>query len=660
MQHSTCFTCLWNLRQGQILYSFLSDKFINNAVFKVQMTDFPPDALAIPEERIKTEANLRTEIGSLEGKYQQLKGAYDSILAVMGRISDDFKEEILLIRQQERKILESYFPQQQEKFLEWILEESQASPNAITPHLSPEDQTLCKALYRKIVLITHPDRDSEGKHLRLFKAASEAYTNHDIFTLQLVRQELETEKDVYSRRFHLTLDDLVAKKADLEILNSQLHKHLGDLEFAGIELAAYLTAEFKLDVGRLNADIRTALGKKICGYAPLQEIKTTSSTPTLSTETALIRAEEDTSLALIDNDEKEHFLRSRIQNLVQRINRLTPYFSGLIGSGIYLRIMSDESCFADRVVIHHDTFGEIRRTERGLPDDESKLIEFDANVKGRLNFLLYPSGNVVIPRDKLNDYGRSAQVLDRVAEVFSQRLKILDVADPRGNILPILGSYDEYTSSPLLQSEYQLSNTNEVLLARLLRALILMKVPRLVLYEDVLRQYVYVGRTKNSYLYDGSCGTKQDGDRVRMKIRNQQDQQDQSERLISGEIVTIEERQLVEDSFGELLGCNEVHFTGQLSVQEQKIPAKIDYRSSHDVGSAIPTIKNTFGFELQIDVGGKKVAVHYDRMPDSNEYALSIKGIAGELFPELVFQLVEYFRAETVKGKYFRKELEYL
>lgn len=44
-------------------------------------------------------------------------------------------------------------------------------------------------------------------------------------------------------------------------------------------------------------------------------------------------------------------------------------------------------------------------------------------------------------------------------------------------------------------------------------------------------------------------------------------------------------------------------------------------------------------------------------MPESQEYALSLQGIEEELFPDLVFKLVENLRIEKVQGRNWHEEL---
>ena len=67
--------------------------------------------------------------------------------------------------------------------------------NSATPESSAETQAtlrkMCKKLYRKLAMLTHPDRTKNKRKRELFKEAKEAYRNLDLAKLMDIRDELD-------------------------------------------------------------------------------------------------------------------------------------------------------------------------------------------------------------------------------------------------------------------------------------------------------------------------------------------------------------------------------------------------------------------------------------------------------------------------------------
>ncbi|MBW3014505.1 hypothetical protein KY335_04685 [Candidatus Woesearchaeota archaeon] len=612
-------------------------------------------SLAIPQERIKAESDLRSEINNLEGQYKRTKAAYDDILKALGEIINEFREKMAQIQEHERRSLESYFPENEEKLLGWIALEGKALAKEGLSLLSPKDQELCKALFRSIAKIAHSDKDPEGNYADLFKEASNAYEKGDLFTLQLIKKELDTKVDVYSRRLDSTMDELIEERDALRRLLIQLNKQLKVFEFCGVNISNYLDKQLKLNLVSLKKSIKHALDLKLQSYGDVG-IKKERVSQQPSNETALSVMEQEKTLTLMSDEEKEKFIVARLEKIAKRLDAITPYYNGFLSHPLYLEIKNDESRYAERLRVMKDVMTEIDiRRKENLSYDGSHLISFDAKLgRGGCYFFLYPDGKITIPESEKERYVEYMQLLNGFDDLLSKPIRVLEVTDlslryPE----PILGYYGIYE---YYDDHYKLTDRNEIVLQRLLQAMVLLKLPRIYPTKTVTKQYVFVEESYDSFPYDGSSGKKEKKDIVEMTVKDDSGK----EQVVKGKIVEVEDIEFEEDQpFYKLLGSDYVEFEGYLDIKNQKIPFFMAYTSNNfrSLSSSVNSIKSG-GFWLKMTINHKEVTIRYDQVPSSGKYVLTLNSIEEDLLPDLLFKIVERLRIEKVRGRNLNYDLE--
>lgn len=612
--------------------------------------------IAIPEERAKSERELRSEIINLEAKYERLKSTYDGMIAVIANISDEFKDEISKIREEERKTLESYFEDHEQRLLDWIAVKGEEEQIQLLEQFSEEHQDLCKKLYRSIALQTHPDHDPEGIHIVKFEEANEAYECGDIFTLRLIRKELDSGDDSYSRHLGGTIDELTKKRDDTAILVQQLNKHVQEFEFGGIKISDYLS-ESRLNTRKLNSDIRVALGRKLRSYEALERKE--EEPEEVSEETALVKAQPGDALTIIDEETKERNLETKIRRVLKKIDRISPYYPGFGDSEIFCIFMySDESDFSERLNVLSSCIDYTAKGHDRVLPEYRRLIDIGDLSRDICRFLLDYGGEIIIPEQTKNRYTETIRALDNAENMLDKPIRVLTVSY-EGQNRPILGAYYEHTCETWLDQKYRLTSTNEIMFNRLVRAMALLKIPRITVYEDVIEQDVYVEETEDCYPYDGSSGPRKDGDIVKMRVHEKNANRELTGREIDirGRITDVEARQLDDPRFHRLLGCSRINFQGYLDL-EQKVPFSMNYKSDGALCHSIHSIRDSGGVELEMTINKKNVSIKYDRVPGSNDYVLNIVGMEAELFPDLVFKIVESLRIEKVRGVHRWSEVD--
>ena len=632
-----------------------------------KITEHRVFALAIPPERLKTESDLRAELSQLESEHRKLKAVQNAIFIAIVNINNKFKDIISQIRIHERRFLESYFPHREKEFLEWLKKETEKSNEEIpVPTLSEKERRHLRSLYTKIARITHPDVDKNREYAHLFDEAAKAHRRGDVVTLEHILEELETHKPVYSSSFQTTIKELTERRNKLKTLIEHIRKNISELELFGIEAKKYISPDFRFNNEVFGKAVEILLHSRLESYGNLEKEGEVSPTPTkgISTGTSLVLSMPIMDLSIISEQEKEAMLRQRLERILKQLDRITPYYHGHVGGDITLRIASDESLFSEHLQIFVnkpvDFSREYGKNEMHLPLDESRVIELTASTRNGILFLSYPDGRIIIPKHVLQDkYANAMAALELAEKVLSKPLRVLTAFNPfKGNPIPILGDYAEHTHSGL-SPEYKLDTISEVIVARLLRTMALVKIPRLIERKFVKNRYVWVEELDSSFSYDGK---EEPGQTVKISINK-------GAHVVTGTVIEMEDRVYFVDPFTKLIRCHKVNWEGYLNINNQTVPFSMEFRSNNDsivvLGDVIgDSIKDHHdGFELQLSINEKSINLSY-RKSKSNDYHLMVDGIEEELLPELLFKIVETLQVAKVSGIFIDKlrerNLEYI
>lgn len=609
-------------------------------------------ALAIPDERVQTESDLRAKIAELNIKFGKLKTLRKQITRIIDKLEEECGEEMQEIRKYKRKELLGLFPELDEEVLKWIAIVGKEEKKGFEL-LSPDDKDTCKLLYRQIAQELHPDRypdEYPEENAELMKAAAKAFEEGDIFTLRLIAKELEADGGgEYSRLLHSALDELKKEYIELELLVKELNSMINAMGVAGVKAGEHIV-EDRLMEEAFSSAVMWAISEKMreCSIPErkLEEVKEQE----LSDETGLVKAEPEIMPAVIDEQEKEKTLIQRIQGVIARVRLISRYYAGLENYGNFIQIYTDESDVAKRVRIYNETRsdGAVGIHRKEIPKD-TNLIAIDIGMVQKVCYFLIDSdGKITIPDSEKKQYAEAMSALDDAAEILSKPIRVLLVPDTRGLMMPILGHYEEHTDKRWLAKRYRMDDSTEIMLGRLMRAIVFLKTPRTKFWRYDTTYKVKVSGTDEVFDYDGSSGEKQPGDIVEMQITERNPRtQEREKRTVRGHIIYMEDVVEEDKRFDRFLGCSQMMYEGHLSINSEEIPFSMELRGNRGFYGSL---RDMGEFSVRITINDKIISIHYGKGKETNERRVHINGIEERLFPSLVFRIVESLVVTKIHG----------
>ncbi|MBT5022945.1 hypothetical protein HOK51_03075 [Candidatus Woesearchaeota archaeon] len=638
-------------------------------------------SVSIPDERVRTEQELRQEVMTLNSQYTELKEGYDSIIAGITQVMNSFGDELSQIRKYEREKLEDTFQSREKEILEFMLKQGDET-NSLNEVkglelLSEEEQTMCKATYLGIAMLTHPDKlkgleqEDVEKYSELFKEAAYAYKEGNMFILQMIKKEIESGIKNATNYLKKDADLLNQEKTELEYLISQLKQHMTDMEVSGLKIKEFTSEKYKFNQTQFKTKFGSSLRKKLEKYLESrveQELdlfadkidekkKDKIEEPKSS---ALISVPKSQDLELVDDETREKIMRSQIKNLITKFDRLSEYYKGFEGSGLLLKLLADESEYAKKISISHDVMGE-HSIELNNGTVKGNLIRIETFITNFASFSLDSDGKIEFSKAQLESYASNSNVFSVADEILNKPIRALQVGH-RGEYWNILGGYEEHDNK-WIREDLRISNVNEIAVTRILRTLALLKIPRLRKWAKHKELHVFDEEICESHKYDGSSGSVKIDDVVDMTVSEyDKESKEHVERKIHGTVFEFEDERIEDETYNRLLACSEVEFSGEFELGSKKVPFYLKYNSPSSLNSKLFSIKDGYGAaKIEIRINNKQVLINYKNSGRKNTGSMmTVSGMDEDLLPDLMFKIVENLKVTKVKGKLYRKEIEYM
>ena len=145
---------------------------------------------------------------------------------------EDIKKDCLSVEKEMRTHIEKNFPEYVKVIFNGKSKTKEKEPLKISPH------TDCKILYRKIVSITHPDKDVDNLYVDIFRSSTEAYQSNNFGKL------LE-----HASTLNINLDFL--SNSSVPLLKENISTLEGYIEETK-KTAAYMWSKAKTEDEKLN------------------------------------------------------------------------------------------------------------------------------------------------------------------------------------------------------------------------------------------------------------------------------------------------------------------------------------------------------------------------------------------------------------------------
>jgi hypothetical protein len=631
-------------------------------------------ALILHPAAQREKETLMGEITEFEHEYDQLRGRYSTFLELLTRIDQDFSDQIGRVRANEIQSLRGASVEREAAFWDWFNGPETGDPSRDVQalddevpdvldsgtSLSEKDQALGKALWHDISKITHPDRTDDDVLCELYKRASTAYKEGDLFTLRLIWRELSGERGAFSQHMGQTNEGLMSQRDELMIVIEELRDHLNGMNFGGIRFMDFMDGNGDLDVTRIMEEIRSILSFMLKSLPKPQDTEEALSEGGSDETSLVVSGSLSSALRVVSPEEKEQMLQGRLARLIPRLDAISPYYAvpGVNERTVTFRLLSDESRIAESVMVLSPPTSDLLREREGLPVDDSSIV--DIILAGQVfRFLRYPDGRLVIPSSTVDDFSNSLEVLERLERFFLQNdVMVLNVGDNRGDMVSILGHYDELMSDRI-KTEYRLNQLSEVMVTRLIRALLFLKIPRHRMWEPVSTLCVYSEEEGMSFDYDGSLGDVSVDDVITMMVQDTdgRGRPEGEPRPFEGKVFEFNDEVIGRDQFSELLGWQSAQFSGHLSALDRSdIPVSITLQTGGSLRQVAISLRRSGYFAAQIKIGEQRVVIRYDQRSPDSEPVLSVSSIDESLLPELLRQLVLGLRVESVEGQNWRGE----
>jgi len=427
-----------------------------------------------------------------------------------------------------------------------------------------------------------------------------------------------------------------------------------------LKIKDYIDNNHQLNIDELETALYTLITKTFDDYS-LKKEETVTEPVVPSSETSLQIKEKETALILsYTSKEKLHVLKQRITNLLSQVDKITPFYAGFKGHGVYLTLSEDEGKFSPYLSIFTDVIKEMHREEMGLPADDiesSRIIEIGSFGTGMVYFSLFPDGKIILPQNSADNFTSSMQVLGNLEKMLNQPSKVLSVAGFQSRPTPILGNYSELTGKSI-NNQYRLNDNNEVFTNRLLRALIYLKIPRITEYRDFMSKSLWVAELQESFRY---YGDRNPGEMVTQEVMVEYATDDIRSEVHTGEIFEMEDREIANAKWDRLHGCQKVTYGGYLHL-DQKVKTTIKYSGISGIGSSLSSLKIGGRFDLQVNVNDKIATARYDSLPGTTNNLLIISGIDENIWPDLIHTIITRFvvTGVTAQNLYSNIKMKYL
>ncbi len=649
------------------------------------------------------EDELRQDVLRLKGKYSELKVKYYTVLHIKEELEQEFDKEMRTLRELSRKFLEGYFTTDEQGFLAWLRQKGEGSAHSleerVIAQLDPEEQKLCKSIYHSIAHLTHSDKSNDPEMRELFNQAAEAYKTGNLFALRFLWKEMQSEENPLSELLSLSTGKLLDEKYKLEWLLSRMENEADSFEFAGVNVKGYYQDGALLRT-ELFTSVRKVLLEQIRMYQEKLGIETVMK-PEPSTAAKLASASQglmlasdiNTALAFLDRDalvpvpleEQLGQINIGLKYLREKLGMITPYYTGHHGEGIILKISEDESVVERRLQIFSDSMDYGFKCEWGCPEDVGNVIELSASFFRRLFYLEYAPteenqlGRFRLPPTMSKNAAGILSVLSEAKEILSKPLRCVEVSYDT-HLFSLLGHYDEYTNTDM-RFGLRTDDSNEIIINRIMRTILLAKVPRLKIYDEHYpEQYVINqlsgGYEGESFLFDEGELEKvhKQGEVVQFTAIKYERKESSSLMIpikvkVKGVIEQSETRKLVEDTFHHLLGCREAEFEGYFNLEKKRIPFHLQYQGMDDpIGNfASGFLRACHGdIEIRMLVNYKEVVVKSVRtdtlgLDKPAGRTLKVEGIDSILLPDLLYKVVGNLVIDKVNGTDSRgKMIKYL
>lgn len=578
-------------------------------------------------------------------------------------IDCQFSQQISEINYYAKKQLLWLFPNNKESFIDWLmnkhgsndsqdLKESEDTPFSI----SEDEERIIKSLHRAIVKMTIDNENLKD----LFIRATEAKQNNNLLVLKAIYEELNTGGGEYSYLLQIDWDKLNEEYKNLSDVNTYLHKLIANINFFDVKIIDYYNKDnWIIDIQKLKWDIQAQIDKELNYYKNLsssskinpvvwntgQEVMNIVNWNHLEIRRELKQWKQifnNQELQLLSIDQKEQLLNKLLDQILPLIDKLSPYYRRLNNSSwIILRIFENESNHSKKVNILDDSiclreFLE-KNNIKSIKDLASLcLITLWTDTMG--NFIRYWEDlekNRFMPKKEILEEERGLpyyiKMLNLIYEIMQKPVSVMDVSDNTWSYISILWNYEEY-----LDKDKKTVDIKCMFLNRLIRTLMLLKIPRICHYVKVKLPYI---KTANNQIYSYYWEEDvKEGELVKQKISIWREDSE-----ISWKIIFVDKNEK-EDSFRDLLGSEDITIDGYLLLTWSKLPFKFIY-SGASIGNNLKHISSGRFNEILIQIIINNQAIIIKKIKDD----IIIEWIEEKLLPDLLSEIVNSLQVNSVQ-----------